>query len=225
MRILIIEDDAETATYLINGLQQTGHVVDHAEDGSLGLMLAARANYDAMVVDRMLPKVDGLALVKRLREICIKTPVLFLTALGSIDDRVAGLEAGGDDYLLKPFAFSELLARLNALARRPPLEDVTRILKVGDLELDLMQRQVRRAGKPIDIQPREFHLLHYLMSHAGRIVTRTMLLENVWEFNFDPRTKIVETHISRLRAKVDRDADRQLIHTVRGAGYVIRPPS
>jgi two-component system OmpR family response regulator len=225
MRILIIEDDAETATYLINGLQQSGHVVDHAEDGPLGLSLATGAGYDAMVVDRMLPGIDGLALVKRIRAIDVKTPVLFLTALGNIDDRVTGLEAGGDDYLVKPFAFTELMARLNALARRPPLTEFTRVLKVADLELDLMQRQVRRGGKNIDVQPREFRLLQYLMSHAGRVVTRTMLLENVWEFNFDPKTKIVETHISRLRAKVDRDTDHQLIHTVRGAGYVIRPPS
>lgn len=225
MRILIVEDDIETADYLVRGLNQSAHVVDLAETGRQGLMLAANEPYDVIVVDRMLPEIDGVGLVTTLRKAGIGTPVLFLTALNGIDSRVEGFEAGGDDYLVKPFAFSELLARLNALARRPPLERIVTVMRVGDLEMDVARHRVARGGKRIDLQPREFRLLEYLMRNAERVVTRTMLLENVWEFNFEPKTKIVETHISRLRAKVDQGVDQQLIHTVRGSGYVLRKPS
>lgn len=225
MRILVIEDDTETAAYLVDGLRTSGHAADHVLDGRDGLMLATGSSYDAIVIDRMLPNLDGLIVVKTLRSAGVTTPILFLTARGGIDDRVEGFEAGGDDYLIKPFAFSELMARLNALARRPPLAQIETVLRVGDLEMDLIARRVRRGGRDVDLQPREFQLLEYLMRNAGRVVTRTMLLEKVWEFHFDPKTKIVETHISRLRAKVGRGADRELIHTIRGSGYVIRAPS
>lgn len=225
MRILVIEDDTETAAYLVDGLRTSGHAADHVLDGRDGLMLATGSSYDAIVIDRMLPNLDGLIVVKTLRSAGVTTPILFLTARGGIDDRVEGLEAGGDDYLIKPFAFSELMARLNALARRPPLAQIETVLRVGDLEMDLIARRVRRGGRDVDLQPREFQLLEYLMRNAGRVVTRTMLLEKVWEFHFDPKTKIVETHISRLRAKVGRGADHELIHTIRGSGYVIRAPS
>jgi two-component system, OmpR family, response regulator len=225
MRILLIEDNVETATYVVKGLNQNGHVVKHVSEGLDGIMQASNEGYDALVVDRMLPGIDGLSCVASIREMGVKTPVLFLTALDSVGDRVKGLEAGGDDYLVKPFAFAELLARLNALARRPPLAEVVSVLRVGDLEMDLLQHRVSRAGEVIEMQPREFRLLEYLMRNAGRVVTRTMLLEKVWQFNFDPKTKIVETHISRLRSKVDRNADQQLIHTIRGSGYVIRAPA
>ena len=224
MKILLIEDDAETAAYILGGLKQHGHTVDHAPDGQAGLMLAAGKSYDVLVVDRMLPGLDGLGLVRTLRGAGVKTPVLFLTALGGIDDRVTGLEAGGDDYLVKPFAFAEMLARLHALARRPPMTAVETTLRVADLEMDLLKRAVTRAGKRIELQPQEFKLLEYLMRHADRIVTRTMLLEHVWDFHFDPQTSVVETHISRLRSKVDRGFDAELIHTVRGAGYTVRAP-
>jgi two-component system, OmpR family, response regulator len=222
VKILIIEDDPETAAYIANGLREHGHTVDHAENGRDGLFLAAGETYDVMVVDRMLPGLDGLAIVKTIRGAGITTPVLFLTTLGGIDDRVEGLDAGGDDYLIKPFAFSELLARLNALARRPPMASVETALHVADLEMDLLKRTVTRAGQSIDLQPQEFKLLEYLLRHAGRVVTRTMLLENVWEFHFDPQTTVVETHISRLRGKVDQGFDKPLIQTVRGAGYCLR---
>ena len=222
MKILVIEDDRATAAYLAKGLRELGHVVDTAADGRDGLVLAAGGGHDAMIVDRMLPGLDGLGVVKTLRGAGVKAPVIFLTALGGIDDRVAGLEAGGDDYLVKPFAFAELVARLQALARRPPISDVVTSLRVGDLELDLLERTVSRAGRRLELQPREFRLLEVLMRNAGRVVTRTMLLEQVWDFHFDPKTNIVETHISRLRAKVDRGRAVELIHTVRGAGYVIR---
>jgi two-component system OmpR family response regulator len=225
MRILIVEDDIETADYIVKGLKQSGHAVDHAATGRQGLLLAANEPFDVMVIDRMLPGIDGLKLVESLRKDGVKAPVLFLTALGGIDDRVEGLEAGADDYLVKPFAFTELLARLNALARRPPLERTAGLMRVGDLEMDIVGHEVTRGGKKVDLQPREFRLLEYLMRNAGRVVTRTMLLQNVWEFNFDPKTKIVETHISRLRAKIDRRVDQQLVHTVRGSGYVLREPS
>ena len=224
MKILIIEDDREMADYVATGLKEHGHVVDQAANGRDGLFLAAGEPYDLVVVDRMLPGLDGLALVKTIRAAGIKTPVLFLTTMGGIDDRVEGLDAGGDDYLVKPFAFSELLARINALARRPPLSAVTTVLQVADLEMDLLKRTVSRAGKRIDLQPREFRLLEYLMRYAGQVVTRTMLLENVWEFHFDPQTNIVETHISRLRSKIDRGFAAELIQTVRGAGYCLRAP-
>lgn len=222
MRILLIEDDSETADYIAQGLRQSGHAVNRASHGHQGLVMATEETYDVVVVDRMLPGIDGLGLVTTLRKAGVKTAVLFLTALGGIDDRVEGLEAGGDDYLTKPFAFSELLARLNALARRPPLAADATVMRVGDLEIDVVRRRVMRGGNVVNLQPREFRLLEYLMRNAGRMVTRTMLLQNVWEFNFDPKTKVVETHISRLRAKIDQRADKQLVHTVRGSGYVLR---
>ena len=221
MKILVIEDDAETAAYIANGLKEHGHTVDLAATGRDGLFLAAGEPYDLMVVDRMLPEIDGISIVKTIRGGGVTTPVLLLTALGGVDDRVAGLDAGGDDYLLKPFAFSELVARLNALARRPPMGSVETVLKVGDLEMDLLKRSVTRRGQAIELQPREFRLLEYLMRHAGHVVTRTMLLEHVWDFHFDPHTNVVETHVSRLRAKVDKPFGPALIHTVRGAGYSI----
>lgn len=224
MKILLIEDDLETAAYVANGLKEHGHTVDQAPNGRDGLFLAAGESYDVMVVDRMLPGLDGLGIVKTIRGAGVKTPVLFLTTLGGIDDRVEGLEAGGDDYLVKPFAFAELLARVNALARRPPMSTVETTLRVADLEMDLRKRTVARAGRRIELQPQEFKLLEYLMRHADRVVTRTMLLENVWEFHFDPQTNVVETHISRLRGKVDRDFGAELIHTVRGSGYCLRAP-
>lgn len=219
MRILLIEDDAQTAEYVRRGLTELGQVVDHATDGQEGLLMATTGQYDVLVIDRMLPKLDGLTLLRMLREGHVRTPALFLSAMGAIDDRVKGLESGGDDYLVKPFAFSELYARICSLGRRPPLQDVQTVLSHGDLEMDLLKRTVVRAGKSIDLQPTEFRLLEYLLRHAGRVVTRTMLLEHVWSFHFDPKTNIVETHISRLRAKVDRGFETALIHTVRGAGY------
>jgi two-component system, OmpR family, response regulator len=225
MRILFIEDDSDTAAYVIDGLQKMGHVADHTSDGREGLLRAINAKYDVIVVDRMLPGLDGLVIVRTIRGAGVEAPVLFLTALGGIDDRVEGLEVGGDDYLTKPFAFSELMARINALARRPPITQIETVLRVADLEMDLIAHRVRRGGVDIALQPREFQLLEYMMRNAGRVVTRTMLLEKVWEFHFDPKTKIVETHISRLRAKVTRGGADDLIHTIRGFGYVIRPPS
>lgn len=222
MKILIIEDDAETAGYLVNGMREEGHVVDQAANGRDGLFLAINGGYDVMIVDRMLPGLDGLGIVKAARAANISTPALFLSTLGGIDDRVSGLNAGGDDYLVKPFAFAELLARVNALCRRPALNVQITQLQVGDLQMDLLKRRVHRQGKQIDLQQREFRLLEYLMQNAGRVVTRTMLLEAVWDFHFDPQTTVVETHISRLRAKVDRGFNQELIHTVRGAGYWLR---
>jgi len=224
MRILLIEDDKEAASYVARGLREHGHVVDHAATGQDGMFLAG-GGHDVLIVDRMLPGLDGLGLVRALREAGIKAPVLFLTALRSIGDRVKGLEAGGDDYLVKPFAFAELLARVNALARRPPLVEVRTTLHVADLEMDLLKRSVIRDGRRVDLQPREFQLLEYLMRNAERVVTRTMLLESVWDFHFDPKTNIVETHISRLRAKLAQGGGAELIHTVRGAGYALRAPT
>lgn len=225
MKILVIEDDKTTAAYIQKGMAELGHVIDIAETGRNGLFLAAGEPYDVMIFDRMLPGLDGLGIVKTIRAAGVRTPVLFLTALSGIDDRVDGFQAGGDDYLVKPFAFAELVARINALARRPPINDVQTVLRVADLEMDLLKRRVSRAGKDIDLQPREFRLLEFLMQNAGRLVTRTMLLEHVWEYHFDPRTNIVETHVSRLRSKVDRDFDKELIETVRGSGYMIRDPA
>ena len=225
MRVLVIEDDTETAAYVVDGLKAAGHTADRASDGRDGLVLATGDSYDVIVIDRSLPILDGLIIVRTIRQAGIETPVLFLTARGGIDDRVEGLEAGGDDYLTKPFAFSELMARLNALARRPPLAPIQTALRVADLQMDLIARQVKRGDRLIDLQPREFQLLEYLMRNAGRVVTRTMLLEHVWEFHFDPKTKIVETHMSRLRAKLNRASKQELIHTIRGSGYVIRPPA
>jgi two-component system OmpR family response regulator len=224
MKLLIVEDDKEAAGYLKRALSEAGHAVDYAAAGRDGLMLAAGEAYDVIILDRMLPEIDGLAILRTIRASGVRTPVLLLTALGGIDDRVEGLEAGGDDYLVKPFAFAELLARVNALARRPPTQEMRTELAVADLKLDLMKRTVTRAGRRIDLQPREFQLLEYLLRHAGRVVTRTMLLESVWDFHFDPKTNIVETHMSRLRGKVDRGHGCELIHTVRGAGYVLREP-
>jgi two-component system OmpR family response regulator len=224
VKLLIVEDDREGAAYLKKALSEAGHAVDHAAGGREGLLLAAGEPYDVIVLDRMLPEVDGLAILRTIRASGVKTPVLLLTALGGIDDRVQGLEAGSDDYLVKPFAMAELLARINALARRPPTQDVQTFFQVADLKLDLLTRQVSRGGQRIELQPREFQLLEYLMRHAGRVVTRTMLLESVWDFHFDPKTNIVETHMSRLRAKVDRGRRQELIHTVRGAGYCVRAP-
>jgi two-component system, OmpR family, response regulator len=225
MKVLVIEDDVATGAYISKGLQEQGHVVDLAPNGRDGLFLAAGESYDIMIVDRMLPALDGLSLVKTIRAAGVKTPVLFLTTMSAVGDRVEGLEAGGDDYLVKPFAFAELLARVNALARRPPMAQVQTVLKVADLEMDLISRTVRRAGQEVELQPREFRLLEYLMRNAGRVVTRTMLLENVWDFHFDPKTNIVETHISRLRSKVDRGYNSELIETVRGSGYLLRAHS
>ncbi|MGH8863192.1 MAG: winged helix-turn-helix domain-containing protein [Burkholderiales bacterium] len=224
MKILLIEDDDATAAHIATSLRQHGHVVDRAPNGRDGLFLAAGETYDVMIVDRMLPGLDGLGIVKTIRGAGVKTPVLFLTTLGGIDDRVEGLDAGGDDYLVKPFAFVELLARVNALARRPPPAEVQTALRIADLELDLFKRSVTRGGKRVDLQPQQFKLLEYLMRHAGRVVTRTMLLENVWEFHFDPQTTVVETHVSRLRSKIDQGFEKPLIHTVRGAGYCLREP-
>ncbi len=224
MKILLIEDDPDTAGYVANGLRENSHLVEHAANGRDGLFLASGGGHDMMVIDRMLPGVDGLAIVKTIRVAGLKVPVLMLTNLGGINDRVEGLEAGADDYLVKPFAFAELLARINALARRPPIAPAVPVLKVADLELDRLQRTVTRGGRLIEVQPQEFKLLEYLMRNAGQLVTRTMLLENVWDFHFDPRTSVVETHISRLRAKVDREFGVELIHTLRGSGYCIREP-
>ena len=220
MKILLVEDDEETADYVADGLAREGHVIDRASNGREGLILAAAQEYDVMVVDRLLPELDGLALVKTVRAAGIKTPVLFLTAVDGVSDRVEGLDAGGDDYLTKPFAFAELAARINALARRPALTSESTVLRVGDLELDLLRRTCRCGDRQIDLQPREFRLLEYLMRHPGQVVTRTMLLEHVWDFHFDPRTTVVETHISRLRAKLGLGENEQaIIETVRGAGY------
>jgi two-component system OmpR family response regulator len=219
MRILVIEDDRDAADYLIKGLRESGYSVDHAADGREGLSLALSESYDAMVVDRMLPGPDGLSIVEMVRKAGIATPVLFLSALGDVEDRVSGLKAGGDDYLAKPFAFSELLARLEALLRRSSPSQENTFLKVGDLEMDLLARKVTRQGKRVYLHPREFRLLEYLMRHAGQVVTRTMLLENVWEYHFDPQTNVIDVHISRLRQKIDKPFDTPILQTVRGAGY------
>jgi len=221
MKILLLEDDAETAAFIAKGLRAAGHIVDACATGRDAIFLGSGGEYAALVIDRMVPGIDGLSALKALRVTGIQTPAIFLTAMGGIDDRVEGLEAGADDYLVKPFAMSELLARLNALARRPRVADLTTSLRVEDLEIDLMKRSVTRAGRAIALQAQEYKLLEYLMRHAGEVVTRTMLLEHVWSFHFDPRTNIIESHISRLRAKIDRDFGTELITTVRGAGYRI----
>lgn len=220
MHILLIEDEPETATYVVAGLQQAGHEVVVSEDGRTGLLKAASENWDLLIVDRMLPGLDGLALVRMLRTGSISVPVLFLTTMGGVGDRVAGLRAGGDDYLVKPFAFSELEARVEALGRRSSNLSPDTVLRAGDLEMDLLAHTVTRAGRKLDLQRQEFKLLEYLLRHGGQVVTRTMLLENVWGYHFDPRTNVVDSHISRLRGKIGAD----LVHTVRGAGYCVRMP-
>jgi len=222
MRILLIEDDKEAAAYLVKALREAGHVADHAPDGDTGAAMAGEGGYDVLVVDRMLPKRDGLSIVEELRRKGDHTPVLILSALGQVDDRVTGLRAGGDDYLSKPYAFSELLARIEALARRRQPGEVETVYRAGDLELDRLRHSVTRAGRPVPLQPREFRLLEYLMKHAGQVVTRTMLLENVWDYHFDPQTNVIDVHISRLRSKIDKGFGEPLLHTVRGAGYMIR---
>ncbi|HET7396779.1 MAG TPA: response regulator transcription factor [Gammaproteobacteria bacterium] len=224
MHILIIEDDPETADYLAKGLQESGHATEHAADGTAGLQRARQRDYDALIVDRMLPGLDGLSLLSQLRAAGDTTPALFLTALAEVNDRVAGLQTGADDYLAKPFAFAELLARLDAIVRRRNTPATDTVLRIGDLELDRLQRRVARAGRAISLQAREFRLLEYLMQHAGQVVTRTMLLEQVWGYHFDPQTNIIDVHISRLRAKLEHDFETSLLHTVRGAGYCLREP-
>jgi two-component system OmpR family response regulator len=224
MRLLVIEDDPETREFIVQGLRESGHNADETADGKEGLLLAGERDYDAIVLDRMLPGLDGLSIVKSLRAEGKRTPILILSALGEVDDRVEGLTRGGDDYLVKPFAFSELLARLQALTRRRDAEGPETRLRVADLEMDLLSRRVKRAGKNIDLQPREFRLLEYLMRHSGQVVTRTMLLEKVWDYHFDPQTNVIDVHVSRLRSKIDKGFDPPLLHTVRGAGYVLRVP-
>lgn len=222
MQLLIVEDDTATATFIQKGLSDAGHNADVSPTGDQGLAMATRGHYDALIIDRMLPNLDGLALVSSLRDQGLKTPVLILSALGEVNDRVEGLKMGGDDYLTKPFAFSELLARLEALARRNAAETQETTLVVGELRMDLLGREVWRGGLPIDLQPREFRLLEYLMRHSNQVVTRTMLLENVWDYNFDPQTNVIDVHISRLRGKIDKNFDTQMLNTVRGAGYILR---
>ncbi|WP_373508348.1 winged helix-turn-helix domain-containing protein [Thiocapsa sp.] len=222
MRVLLIEDDRQTADYLLKALAETGAVTDHVADGRAGLLQAASGDYDALIVDRMLPGLDGVGIVRTLRASGNLTPVLFLSALGEVDDRVEGLRAGGDDYLVKPFAFSELHARLEVLLRRGKADNPETRLRVADLEMDLLKREVTRAGREIQLQPREFRLLEYLVRHAGQVVTRTMLLEQVWDYHFDPQTNVIDVHISRLRGKIDKDFDPPLLQTVRGVGYMIR---
>ena len=224
MQILVIEDDIDAADYVAKGLKESGHHVERAADGKSGLIKAAAEEFDVLIVDRMLPGLDGLSLVQHLRATGDTTPVLFLSALGEVDDRVKGLRAGGDDYLVKPYAFAELLARIEALGRRPQATPVSTSLKIADLELDLLGRKVTRGDRQIDLQAKEFQLLEVLMRHAGQVMTRTMLLEKVWDYHFDPQTNVIDVHISRLRQKIDRDFDLPLIHTVRGAGYCLRAP-
>jgi two-component system, OmpR family, response regulator len=224
MKILVVEDDADTARYVVRGLRERGFMVDQAGNGRDGFVLAAGQQYDVAIFDRRLPERDGLSVVKALRGAGVTTPILFLTTMAGVADRVQGLEAGGDDYLVKPFAFEELLARVNALARRPPVASLETTLQVDDLRMELITRKVSRGAQRIELQTLEFRLLEYLMRHAGQLVTRTMLLENVWDFHFDPKTNIVETNLSRLRAKIDRGFPTQLIHTIRGSGYCLRPP-
>ena len=222
MRILIIEDDADVLAYIVKGLTEQGHTIDQAADGKSGLLLATTEDYDAMVIDRMLPEIDGLTIVKSVRGAGKQTPMLILSALGEVDSRVEGLRAGGDDYLTKPFAFSELLARIEALGRRPAtISEPETSLHVADMEMNLLARTVTRANRNIDLQPREFRLLEYLMRHQGQVVTRTMLLEQVWDYHFDPQTNVIDVHVSRLRGKVDKGFEHNLIQTVRGAGYMI----
>src|SRR5262247_574504 len=225
MRLLIVEDDRDAADYLVKAFREVGHVADHAADGEDGLAMALDGQYDVLIVDRMLPKRDGLSVIGTLRAEGIDTPALILSALGQVDDRVKGLRAGGDDYLPKPYSFSELLARVEVLARRRSGRGEETAYRVGDLELDRLSHRVTRGDSEIVLQPREFRLLEYLMKHAGQVVTRTMLLENVWDYHFDPQTNVIDVHISRLRSKIDKSFAKPLLHTVRGAGYMIRDGS
>jgi len=224
MKLLLVEDDKVTRDYVIAGLRGAGHVVDDISDGVDGLALALRGTYDAAILDRMLPGMDGLSLLKAMRAAKVMTPVIFLTAIGGVDDRVEGLEAGADDYLTKPFALSELSARLGAIGRRPAQAVEQTRLMVGDLEMDLVRRKVSRADQPIELLTREFQLLEYFMRAEGRVLSRTMLLEQVWDFHFDPRTTVVETHISRLRSKIDKPFAMPLLHTIKNVGYTLRAP-
>jgi two-component system OmpR family response regulator len=221
MRLLIIEDDRDAADYLVKAFREVGHVAEHAADGEDGYALALDGAYDVLIVDRMLPKRDGLSVIGALRDKSISTPALILSALGQVDDRVKGLRAGGDDYLVKPYSFAELLARVEVLARRRGGREET-VYRVADLELDRLSHRVARGKEEISLQPREFRLLEYLMKHAGQVVTRTMLLENVWDYHFDPQTNVIDVHISRLRSKIDKGFTPPLLHTIRGAGYMIR---
>ncbi len=224
MRILLVEDDPTVAQFVVKGLREAGHVIEHADNGRDGLFMAASETFDTIILDRMLPGgIDGIRLLETLRSQNNSTPVLLLSALAQVDERVAGLKAGGDDYLTKPFAFSELLARVEALTRRGKSDGPQTKLLVGDLEMDLLSRTVRRAAQKIDLQPREFRLLEYLMRHAGQVVTRTMLLEGVWDYHFDPQTNVIDVHVSRLRQKIDKPFSSGLIHTIRNAGYMLKP--
>lgn len=218
-KILVVEDDADTADYLLNGLRQEGHSVEHVADGRDALYIATTAAFDAIIMDRMIPGLDGLSVLKALRAANIDTPLLILSALGQLDERVKGLRAGGDDYLAKPFAYSELSARLANILRRPGRRDVVAVLTCGDLEMNLLERRATRAGQRLDLLPREFKLLEYLLKHRDRVVTRTMLLEQLWDYRFDPHTSLIDTHVSRLRKKIDEGFDKPLLHTVRGSGY------
>ncbi len=222
MRVLVIEDDKETAAFLVKALKESGHAAETAQDGETGLSYARAGDYDVLIIDRMLPERDGLSVIEALRKDADRTPVLILSALGEVDDRVKGLRAGGDDYLTKPYAYSELLARIEALARRSAPEESETTYVVGDLVLDRLSHKVVRSGESIILQPREFRLLEYLMKNARQVVTRTMLLEHIWDYHFDPQTNVIDVHISRLRAKIDKGFNSPLLHTVRGAGYMIR---
>ena len=222
MKILIVEDDLEAAAYLSKAFREAGIVLDHASDGESGLFLATENSYDVLVIDRMLPRRDGLSVIGTLREKGNRTPALILSALGQVDDRIKGLRAGGDDYLPKPYAFSELLARVEVLGRRKGTPEQDMIYRVGDLELDRLSHRVARGKEELTLQPREFRLLEYLMKNAGQVVTRTMLLENVWDYHFDPQTNVIDVHVSRLRSKIEKDFDQPLLRTVRGAGYMMK---
>jgi len=224
VKVLIVEDDRVASGYLAKALGESGHVSDVVEDGGLGLQRALHETYDALIVDRMLPGLDGLSLIGRLRDAGRRTPVLIVSALGEVDERVRGLRAGGDDYLVKPYAFAELLARLEVLVDRRSGGPAETALRVADLELDMLSRRVQRAGRKIELKPREFLILEYLMRHRGQVVTRTMLLESVWDYHFDPQTNVIDVHMSRLRQKIDKGFETPLLHTVRGAGYALREP-
>jgi len=222
MRILLVEDDVKIASFVVKGLRAAGYAVDHAIDGENGLHMALTEPYDAAIIDIMLPKLDGLSVIEEMRKERVNSPVIILSAKGSVDDRVRGLQKGSDDYMTKPFAFSELLARVQALIRRAGGHAETTRLTVGDLSMDLITREVTREGRKIELQPMEFSLLEYLMRNAGRVVSKTMIMEHVWDYNFDPQTNVVEARICRLRDKIDRDFSKKLIHTIRGVGYVLK---